>query len=257
MDRYQIMLKEHATQTTTLSPPLHLYVEPTNQCNLRCSHCSRQQMKRPRGFIELSTCEHIAEECQKWKIPRVYLYHMGEPLSHPKINDIIDIFHKREIKVKIHTNGTIFNEYVKNHADEIHISLNETSMTRIESVVNKWLESRKDIVLEQIEGISVKIPESWKPFVHVKNHLNWRGFYKAIRPMTPDKFNRCNQPYKTMMVLWDGTVVACCQTWDADEPVGNILKEGLMDIWNGKKMREIRRSPYNYCKNCEMAYIGR
>ena len=44
-----------------------------------------------------------------------------------------------------------------------------------------------------------------------------------------------------MSIRWDGRVVPCCRDYDNHEILGDITKETLMDIWNGKRFQALRR----------------
>jgi radical SAM protein with 4Fe4S-binding SPASM domain len=47
-------------------------------------------------------------------------------------------------------------------------------------------------------------------------------------------------PYGLVSVLWDGTVVACCQDYDGVAAFGNLRDESLETIWRGDRLREFR-----------------
>jgi len=57
-------------------------------------------------------------------------------------------------------------------------------------------------------------------------------------------------------IYWDGTLVCCERDFDAVYPLGNV-KDGVMKIWNGPGMQELRRKHINSdledvpsCRNC-------
>lgn len=52
----------------------------------------------------------------------------------------------------------------------------------------------------------------------------------------------CMLPWVHLYISQFGTVVPCCVTpWDADQALGNVNKESIAEIWNGKEMKLLRK----------------
>lgn len=51
----------------------------------------------------------------------------------------------------------------------------------------------------------------------------------------------CGELWRHLVVLWDGTVVPCCCDYNGILSLGNVNDSTLSEIWNGEKMRELRR----------------
>jgi len=81
-----------------------VYLEITSVCNLACTFCP--PTLRPNQFISL---EDFAKRLDRIKphTDYVYLHVKGEPLLHPKIDQLLDICHEKGFKVHITTNGTL------------------------------------------------------------------------------------------------------------------------------------------------------
>ncbi len=67
----------------------------------------------------------------------------------------------------------------------------------------------------------------------------------------------CRDPWINVTVLWDGRVVPCCIDVDGYNVVGDLSTQSLEEIWNGPKMRELRRQHITgkygdnkFCKYC-------
>ena len=80
------------------------YLEITNVCNLSCDFCPGT--KRPKGFL---TPEDFSVLAQKLRphVEYLYLHLMGEPLLHPKLEQLLSITQESGFKVMITTNGTL------------------------------------------------------------------------------------------------------------------------------------------------------
>ena len=51
----------------------------------------------------------------------------------------------------------------------------------------------------------------------------------------------CWEPWHGLHILWDGKVVPCCWDYDGKYILGDLNKQTLEEIWNGKKMQELRK----------------
>lgn len=59
----------------------------------------------------------------------------------------------------------------------------------------------------------------------------------------------CTQMFKSLQINADGVVVPCCVDWRRDLSLGNINDKSLMDIWNGKELRDLQLKHLNLLKN--------
>ena len=70
--------------------PPHLYIEPTNACQLACVMCPRDQSRKPVGFLEFTLFEKIvSDSLAHGTRRRIVLHKDGEPLLHPELPRMI------------------------------------------------------------------------------------------------------------------------------------------------------------------------
>jgi radical SAM protein with 4Fe4S-binding SPASM domain len=81
-----------------------VYIEITSICNLACSFCP--QTERKASFISLEAFNETLDQI-KPHTKYIYLHVKGEPLLHPKIDELLDAAHAKGFKVNITTNGTL------------------------------------------------------------------------------------------------------------------------------------------------------
>lgn len=68
--------------------------------------------------------------------------------------------------------------------------------------------------------------------------------------------NHCWKMWHSCVITWDGRVVPCCFDKDANHPMGNIEKETMKEIWQGKNYKRFRskimnsRGNIDMCTNC-------
>jgi organic radical activating enzyme len=99
-------------------PPVHVQLNPTNRCNLKCGFCSCSERDKK---VELSL-DSIVETMSRFKTlgcQSVTITGGGEPLLHPNINTLLATLNlDLKIKVGLVTNGTQF----KNLANYLDIT---------------------------------------------------------------------------------------------------------------------------------------
>lgn len=81
-----------------------VYIEITSVCNLACSFCPPTE--RAKGLIKVDQFNKILEEIAPFT-KYIYLHVKGEPLLHPRIDQLLDAAHAKGFKVNITTNGTL------------------------------------------------------------------------------------------------------------------------------------------------------
>lgn len=84
-----------------------IYIEITNVCNLECEFCPKTN--RIPKFMTIDEFSHILDEVKEFT-DYIYFHVKGEPLLHPKIEELLNIAYNKRLKVNITTNGTLINK---------------------------------------------------------------------------------------------------------------------------------------------------
>jgi radical SAM protein with 4Fe4S-binding SPASM domain len=82
-----------------------------------------------------------------------------------------------------------------------------------------------------------------------------------IKKMAPAQKNTpkfpCFFPWDSMVVLWDGRIVPCCNDYNGGYILGDVGKKSLEEIWNDQPMIELRKQQLlnrfennNLCSGC-------
>jgi len=132
-------------------PPLHIQLNPTNKCNFNCPFCSCKNRDKS---LELSY-EEIMDVMKTGKelgTESVTITGGGDPLMHPKRNEILLGIHKLKIESGLVPNGTLLYK-VKTKALQTltwcRISSSDflkTQLKRIGMTFNEWLDIIEDAV---------------------------------------------------------------------------------------------------------------
>lgn len=201
--------------------------------------------------MNLNLYQNVVDQSKDLEIRWIYLFHIGESNLHPELNKMIKYAKEKRIKIRLHTNGT--QDMRDFDIDDLHISLNETEFSRIEKQITKLVSEGIGFKIDSIEGISKPIPEAYRKYLRKKTYYNWQGKLTINRT---NSFNiLCSHPYKSMVVLWNGSCVACCVDYDNRWIIGDARSESLEEIWNGKKMQKLRKYPVSMCKKCNLPRI--
>jgi MoaA/NifB/PqqE/SkfB family radical SAM enzyme len=118
---------ERKNSDAALSPPVCLYLEVTNRCNLLCETC-------PRTFEELEPPADMSWELftrivdQVPNIARVVLHGVGEPMLVKDLPRMVRYLKDRGTYVLFNTNGTLlqpkkFQQIIDTGLDEMRVSL--------------------------------------------------------------------------------------------------------------------------------------
>lgn len=109
-------------------PSIHtlkrVYVEVTNKCNLSCSTCMRNVWNVEYGHIAAAVFENILSAFDGFaEKPELFLGGYGEPLSHPKVFDIVMQAKERGHRVSLITNGILLTEAVSRKLIELNLDM--------------------------------------------------------------------------------------------------------------------------------------
>ena len=258
-----------------------IYIEITNGCNLNCEFCI--QNKREKKFISIEEFKKILDKINDYT-DYLYFHVLGEPILHPKINELINIA-SNSYKVNITTNGYLIDKIKDNkNIRQINISLHSFDDKYKISII-KYLNNIFDTVDHLIKNgtyISLRlwvknkynneiinyindrydtnIKYDVKNFI-INKHLFINNFREFIWPDLTnniyDENGTCYGLIDHIGILVDGTIIPCCLDSRGIINLGNIYIEDLDEVLNSdrvKKMIEqfkINKKCEELCKHCK------
>ncbi len=167
-------------------PPLtKLYIEPTTNCNLKCSTCMRNSWEEPTGEMSMETYDRLLNGLKKVaSFQTMAFWGFGEPLMHPSIVDMVGAARKQGYKTELITNGMLLSRDISDGLvgaglDTIVVSLEGTKDESYSAVrtgsalsaVKKNLESLRDARHAKFR----RNPEIGIEFVLMKSNLTELG----------------------------------------------------------------------------------
>ncbi|MDR2545344.1 MAG: PqqD family peptide modification chaperone [Methanobrevibacter sp.] len=160
------------TGSKDLQVPLHLLVELTDFCNWNCKHCFNDSSPIKHDFIDKDKLINFLRELGAMGTNTLNLSG-GEPLSHPQLDEIVEVASKLFQRIVILSNGTLINEkhidVFKKYKDKItlRLTLNSSTSEYMDDFVGKSGAFNKvNEVISQVssEGVNVEVAMVCTPY---------------------------------------------------------------------------------------------
>ncbi len=273
--------------------PLTISLELSNKCNLQCSMCFQSsEAAKKQKFVALTseTIQKILQECKEKNLPSLILGAGTEFLVSKNAPEVIKMLGSCGIMdVFLRTNGILLDaETVKlifaAKVTRVFISLDAATkttyqeirgsdaLTLIENNINHLLNERKIrgsvlpivrvsfVVLDKNKHEQKLFLEKWKDKVDFVDFQRFQDLTHVRDKETIIKDEniinpRCAYPFYSLSIAPDGSVAPCCTFYGKELPVGNIHRQSIEEIWNSKRMNQIRgeissRKLNDVCKRC-------
>lgn len=266
-----------------------IYVEITNICNLNCSFCSKDNLKKKE--MSLQEFDKVLSKIRQYT-DTIYLHVKGEPLLHSKLEEILTLTKKYKVNVRITTNGTLLKEKLNtlqkyDNIRQINVSLHSENnkANYFEDVFSTCTTLSKNIPIVyriwlldnyNIDKLSTTIVDKIIFYYNLDNSFKQKILdnknIKIVDNIYLDKDNKFNWPdnlennlKKTgtclgtrshIGILVDGTIIPCCLDSKGLLKLGNIFTDDLDEIFKSKKFLDIHNGflnnklTNNLCKNC-------
>jgi len=143
-------LVKHIKETGKI-PIIHVQLNPTNKCNFNCPYCSCKARDR-RLELSYEDIMEIMTKARKCGCQSTTVTGGGEPLMHPRIEEILDGIHKLDIEIGLVTNGTLLWSLSASTLNKMiwcRISSSdylEDQLETIDSTLDDWLNVIEDAV---------------------------------------------------------------------------------------------------------------
>jgi len=257
--------------------------------------CPRDELNRKLKMMDFQLFKKIINETKEYT-KFVWLHGFGESLIHPQIDDFIKYCKKNHMKTGLSTNCTLINEnmsrkLLNTRLDHIIFALDGATKETYEKIrlradykevtnnVNMFLKMKEEMRLKKprvtVQAIEMSKNEAeielFKKQWYNKNvdeilirlvstYADQIGGIKELSKQQQVLATRKRYPcillWKSVVVFADGSVVPCCMDFNGKIILGNVKEKSLKEIWNDKKMLELRRKHVNgnyagsICSNC-------
>ena len=278
--RYEIAKEKWEFYTSTLEvapAPLHVDIELTNICDLKCIMCERKYMQRPLGLISFDLFKRVVNECSIIGVDSIKLNLWGESLLHPELIKMIRyISENSSIVTQFNTNANRLTSekskgLIEAGLDKLTISFDGLSQKTYEAIrvngnYNKVITNIETLIQNKIRLGSktpyltiqiIRMPdneceidsfiERWKnevDFISVTNIGSTAGSNEilsySLRKRMDNNRVACSQLWQRLSILWDGSVTVCCNDYDGFLKLGRYGALPLTDYWHCERLNELR-----------------
>lgn len=289
------------SEAKRINPPKVYYIELTNYCNLRCSMCNfhstitKPDKVRNKGFMDMKLAKNLIEQIGSLGADAWVAFHgAGESMLHKGLLEIFSYAARfKNIRYGFLTNGMFLDETAGSEIIDSGISWVGFSLDGIDK--EKFERYRKgsdfdrimknvihflDMKNRKCKNINTKVNMTVQAEMEgdVDKFINFwieRVDEVLISPCKPvgsresslvDKTVAripCYMLYEMMVVYWDGSVGLCCEDWYNDGRLGDVSREGIINVWNGQifsKVRELHEKgdfrTVPLCGDCDSWYNG-
>lgn len=219
----------------------YLEIETCNLCNRKFPWCLFGQLPNFRGdelqFLDTFYIKKTLNELKQNQFKGVIsLYSMNEPLLDERIREgslfrlCRNILGDANVKIKINTNGILLNnntaKMFEAGLDNMYISCyDEDMLIKAKSLQKNY----SSIVVLDFTNEKANILK-----------FNRAGSIKSYSGFVTENKKSCTLPIFSSVIGFDGEVRLCCNDAIGQIKLGNIKKENLYDILNGKEMKKLR-----------------
>lgn len=266
---YRRCWEEYPKKFTVRDFPMHLDVEISNRCNLRCTFCdklpvlSRDQL----GDMDLQLYRRILDEGEAGRLFGLKLSYRGEPLLHPNLVEMVAYAKaKGVLDVYFNTNGMLLTQEMSHRLidaglDRISISIEGTDPEVFErerrgAKFSKIMENVDNLLniraQRKVEHPKVRLQTVRLPGLDLEQYAQfWRSHadeiaaidYKDGTTRELGLINRdwaCPQLWQRMTIEWDGTILPCNNDDIRSLSPGNVKTRSVFSCWHDPIVEKAR-----------------
>ena len=246
-----------------------------------------------RGPLNLDILARLLENLCQYDDSLIVLGGFGEPLLHPDFEKALQLCREANVfGLAVRTNGMAMNEDVAraicdNGVDVVQVLLDANDAEGYHRVhgVDAWDDVVKNMdVLNQLRqsrtqvnpiiaasltksretiGTMEAFYDRWLSFsgwAVVEGYSHHAGLLedRRVMSMAPPKRRPCRQLRERCTVLADGRVVGCDQDFQAQYVLGDLNRQSLTEIWQGRQLNALREahragaySLHPMCEKCD------
>lgn len=237
-----------------------------NICNRKCKFCPNWAPElEPSYYLDwfrkqpdLMSYDKFADMLKRmgvlrWFIKKLAITGRGDPTLHPDLLKFCQIVNHYGISFTITSNGDKMTpEFFEELGKLKHLEYVRVSLFNIEKA--KWwldLQEKNNVKIQFQNETGVKLDGYDDGYISYNNP----GTAKySTMPLRFVEESYCRTPFSFNTMNTDGTIVPCITFIE----VGNLFKEPFWKVWNGKKMRDVRKMALKmaipehlaYCRDC-------
>ncbi|MBM7855838.1 tungsten cofactor oxidoreductase radical SAM maturase [Desulfohalotomaculum tongense] len=140
-----------------------IYIEATTVCNFACTTCIRNSWRDELTHMEWGVFKRIAESLKL--LPQLECVHFGgfgEPFSHPRLLDMLEIVKNRGLRAEVITNGSLLSA----------------------EIISKLIDLKLDMIFVSLDG-----PDE-EEYCHIRQGADFHGVLSNLKMLNEIKAQR-------------------------------------------------------------------
>jgi radical SAM protein with 4Fe4S-binding SPASM domain len=284
-------IEETMAELETNKFPNRVTLELTNHCNLSCAMCPRRFMSGPKGYMAFSIFKKVVDEMAQRNHIALVPFFRGESMLHQRCIEMLAHAKKKGLSpIQFTTNATMMSrdlaealldlelDFISFSVDsldeEVYRSIRKgselgTVMEHIDYFCN--LKRRRGLTKPEIQVSMVKTKASSDGTDHFtrfwreradrvriyEEHSQGGNFGALAEDNKKNDRKPCLKPFTDVVVYWNGDVALCNHDWDRKNPLGNVEKNAIEEIWHNENYNRIRDAHMGKeilekpCKKCD------
>ncbi len=294
---YNFFYNKKIKKYTKKIKPIFLQIENTNLCNAKCIMCPHGSMKRKKEIMNQQDFEKILNKTMKDypNIKTITITGIGEPMLDKGIIDKIKFVNKNypNLHIDVYSNASAINKELINHLLEtklhkINFSINGTKKNYkkimgldydvTEKNIFLFIKRKKELgkkyplinislmIMKENQEDVEEIQNLWLNNVDsimIYSPTNWGGGKLNINSIVTNfKIKRwpCTDLWRYITINVTGDIVMCRRDYESKIKLGNLLKQGAKEIFEGDKINKLREKHLHrnfsipLCNKCDIIF---
>lgn len=273
---YRYKFRNWPRSKTLADFPIHLLIEPTSICNIRCVMCFQVDksfaQKEYMGRMPMEMFNKVIEEASLNSCKAITLASRGEPTLHKDLPLMLELISQKNfLDIKLNTNATKLTEnlcraILSFGVSELVYSVDAGTKDTYESIrvggkfndvvqnIDTFNEIRRtefpnSRTVTRISGVKVNDSQDISQMI---DFWSARVDEVTIKPAIPrwDSYNNdltfrlepCELLWERSYVWYDGKINPCDFDYKSYLSVGNVEKTSIKDAWLGKGYMKLREA---------------
>ena len=266
--------------------PIHLDIELNTTCNLKCTMCFQSFDPPEAQIMPLRMVKKILLEGKREGLCSVKLNYRGEPLLYPHLVEVVRFAKEMGvIEVMFNTNGMLLDldkayKLTKAGLDLIIFSVDDhrhkeykkyrkgsdlgivTNNIRNLLVMREFHHSNiPKIRIQKLDRTPEMNSAYSKYFSPLSDYIGFHTLldYRVKSNPKPMPNWCCASLWQRMVILADGSIIACCGLNGKFSRLGHISNDTLQSVWLGQSMTKYREHHtlgtshrIRACRNCAL-----
>ena len=277
-ETYRALWHEASEYNILTNFPLHLDIELSGGCNLKCASCFQNGLIDGKlGLMDIDLYKNIIDEGLKNGLCAIKLQVRGESFLHPNLFECISYAKEKGIlDVQITTNGTLLNKeniqkildssldaiifsVDSHHEDSCKLKQYLKNYSLVEQSIKTLLENREKHFKSKPwvrlrSSITTCDPQSFnksKQYLKTKfpkadvyivgkihDFRDNEDSYPGLH--TNYHLSKCSYLMQRLAIFWNGDVTTCCMDYNNKFQLGNVTSQNIEEIWLSSKMNTFR-----------------